>query len=163
MQFRVMLVIIVVLCGTLASAGCTFSKPSPPPVTTMVSGTPSGTAASATPTLSTESTNAIPSYNMITVDIGQKDYLGKIPVIFQGGIGMIHVKRIDVKLTRADGTVQTATIGTNKGDQIELEGTRGELSLRGPVDRIEVWVSMDNGQTYKTNDELREYRSRDAN
>jgi len=97
---------------------------------------------------------------MVKVDVGEKDYLGKIPVIFQGGIGMIHVKKIDVKLTRADGTLQTATIGNKKGDQVELDGTRGEGSLRGPIDRVEVWVTMDNGQTYKTNDELREYRSR---
>jgi hypothetical protein len=97
---------------------------------------------------------------MVTVDVGEKDYLGKIPVIFQGGIGMIHVKRIDAKLTRADGSVQTATIGTKKGDQVELDGTRGEGPLRGPIDRIEVWVSMDNGARYKTNDELREYRTR---
>ena len=97
---------------------------------------------------------------MVTVDVGEKDYLGKIPVIFQGGIGMIHVKKIEAKLTRADGTVQTATIGIKKGDQIELDGTRGEGPLRGPIDRIEVWVTMDNGLIYKTNDELREYRTR---
>ena len=98
---------------------------------------------------------------MVKVDVLPKDYLGKIPVIFQGGEGLIHVKKIDVKLTRADGSVQTATIGNKKGDQVELDGTRGEGSLRGPIDRVEVWVSMDNGVTYKTNDELREYRDRD--
>jgi hypothetical protein len=99
---------------------------------------------------------------MVKVDVLPKDYLGKILVIFQGGEGLIHVKKIDVKLTRADGSVQTATIGTKKGDQVELDGTRGEGSLRGPIDRVEVWVSMDNGVTYKTNDELREYRDRDV-
>ncbi len=160
MQFRVMLVIMVVLCGALASAGCTFSKTSPA-APTPGSGTPArtqtGVAGSA---LTTVPTDVIPSYNMVIVDVGEKDYLGKIPVIFQGGIGMIHVKKIDAKLTRADGTVQTATIGIRKGDQIELDGTRGEGPLRGPVDRIEVWVTMDNGLIYKTNDELREYRTR---
>jgi hypothetical protein len=163
MQFRVMLVIIVILCGALASAGCTFSKTSPA-APAPVSGTPAGTQTIVAGSgLTTVPTDVIPSYNRVTVDVGQKDYLGKIPVIFQGGIGMIHVKRIDVKLTRADGSVQTATLGNNKGDQVELDGTRGEGSLRGPIDRVEVWVTMDNGQTYKTNDELREYRSRDAN
>ncbi len=155
-----MLVIIVVLCGTLASAGCTFSKTSLA-APTPGSGTPAGTSTVvAGSALTTVPTDVIPSYNMVTVDVGEKDYLGKIPVIFQGGIGMIHVKKIDAKLTRADGTVQTATIGIKKGDQIELDGTRGEGPLRGPIDRIEVWVTMDNGLIYKTNDELREYRTR---
>ncbi|HJX56549.1 MAG TPA: hypothetical protein VJ350_06920 [Methanoregula sp.] len=160
MQFRVMLVIIVVLCGALASAGCTFSKTSPA-APTPGSGTPAGTSTIVAGSgLTTVPTDVIPSYNMVTVDVGEKDYLGKIPVIFQGGIGMIHVKKIEAKLTRADGTVQTATIGIKKGDQIELDGTRGEGPLRGPIDRIEVWVTMDNGLIYKTNDELREYRTR---
>jgi hypothetical protein len=73
---------------------------------------------------------------------------------------MIHVKKIDVKLTRTDGSTQTTTLGTNKGDEVDLQGTRGELSATGQIDRVEVWVSMDNGDTYKTNDALREYRTR---
>lgn len=155
-----MLVIIVVFCGALASAGCTFSKTSPA-VSTPVSGTPAGTSTIvAGSDLTTVPTDVIPSYNMVKVDIGEKDYLGIIPVIFQGGIGMIHVKKIDVKLTRADGSVQTATVGIKKGDQVDLEGTRGVAPARGPIDRVEVWVSMDNGMRYKTNDELREYRTR---
>ena len=163
MQFRVILVIIFVLCGTLVSAGCTFSKTSPPGSTPGApSGTPVRTSTPAGSGLTTVPTDVIPSYNMVKVDVLPKDYLGKILVIFQGGEGLIHVKKIDVKLTRADGSVQTATIGTKKGDQVELDGTRGEGSLRGPIDRVEVWVSMDNGVTYKTNDELREYRDRDV-
>jgi hypothetical protein len=97
---------------------------------------------------------------MVIVDVGEKDYLGIIPVIFQGGMGMIHVKKIDVKLTRADGTTQMANLGTKKGDVVDLDGTRGSGSERGQIDRVEVWVTMDNGQTYKTNDDLREYRTR---
>jgi hypothetical protein len=160
MQFRGMLVLIIILCVAITTAGCTFSKTSPA-VPTTVPATPAGaTATPAVPGFTTEPTDAIPSYNMVKVDVLEKDYLGKIAVIFQGGEGLIHVKKIDVKLTRADGSVQTATIGIRKGDQVELEGTRGEGSLRGPIDRIEVWVTMDNGQTYKTNDELREYRTR---
>ena len=161
MQFRVILVIIFVLCGTLVSAGCTFSKTGQPVSTPGPgSGTPVRTATPAGSVLTTVPTDVIPSYNMVKVDVLPKDYLGKILVIFQGGEGLIHVKRIDVKLTRADGSVQTATIGNKKGDQVELDGTRGEGPLRGPIDRVEVWVTMDNGQTYKTNDELREYRTR---
>jgi hypothetical protein len=102
----------------------------------------------------------MPEFNAVTVDVGEKDYLGIIPVIFQGGQGLGATKQIDVKLTRVDGSVQTATIGTNKGDEVELEGTRGSGSERGQADRVEVWVTMNTGQTYKISDVLREYRSR---
>jgi hypothetical protein len=95
------------------------------------------------------------------VDVGEKDSTsGVIPVIFQGGMGMNSIKKVDVKLTRVDGTVQTATVGTNKGDEVELQGTRGEGSLRGQADRVEVWVTTNQIQTYKIVDVLREYRSR---
>jgi hypothetical protein len=161
MQFRVMLVIMVVLCGAFASTGCTFSKTSPAAPTPGSGFVQTTGSASSGGILTTVTTSIIPSYNMVKVDVLPKDYLGKILVIFQGGEGLIHVKKIDVKLTRADGSVQTATVGNKKGDQVELDGTRGEGSLRGPIDRVEVWVTMDNGVTYKTNDELREYRDRD--
>jgi len=121
---------------------------------------PTTGSASSVGVLTTVTTSTIPSYNTVKVDVLEKDYLEKIMVIFQGGEGMIHVKKIEVKITRADGTVQNATIGIKKGDQVELDGTRGEGPLRGPIDRVEVWVTMDNSQTYKTNDELREYRTR---
>jgi hypothetical protein len=159
MQFRVMLALLIVLCSILASAGCTFSKTTP----ALPSGTPAGastTVVTSAVTFTTVPTDVVPSYNMVKIDVGEKDYLGIIPVIFEGGLGMIHVKRIDVKLTRTDGSVQTASLGNKKGDEVDLEGTRGVGAATGQTDRVEVWVSMDNGQTYKTNDELREYRTR---
>jgi hypothetical protein len=102
----------------------------------------------------------MPEYTAVIVDVGEKDYLGIIPVIFQGGKGLGATKKVDVKLTLADGSVQTATIGTKKGDDVELQGTRGSGSERGQADRVEVWVTMNTGQTYKIADVLREYRSR---
>jgi ABC-type Fe3+-hydroxamate transport system substrate-binding protein len=163
MQFRSTGVIILLLCSAIAITGCTGSQTSPSS-TTPVSGIPtaSATSGSGSPVgiLTTEPTDIVPGYNMVTVDVGEKDYLGIIPVIFQGGIGMNSVKKIDVKLTRADGTIQTATVGTRKGDEVELQGTRGAGSERGPIDRIEVWVTVNDGQTYKVADVIREYRSR---
>jgi hypothetical protein len=101
----------------------------------------------------TSPTDPIPPEYLVILDVGEKDYLGKIPVIFQGGRGQIHVTRIDVTLTRSDGQVKTDIIGTKKGDERELEGTK-------QTDRVEVWVSMNNGQRYKTNDVLSPYRTR---
>jgi hypothetical protein len=162
MQFRLTIIVIVLLSGAVALAGCTGTGTSP--VTNPGTVTPTGSTApgsvSPVSTLTVGPTDIVPSYNMVTVDVGVKDYLGIIPVIFQGGQGMIHVKKIDVKLTRTDGSTQTTTLGTNKGDEVDLQGTRGELSATGQIDRVEVWVSMDNGDKYKTNDALREYRTR---
>jgi hypothetical protein len=156
MKHRV-IVPVLFLCILIALAGCTSPQGTPPSGTGSAAGTPAGTGGAS---LVPGPTDTMPDYSAVTVDVGEKDYLGKIPVIFQGGKGQINTKKIDVKLTRADGSVQTATVGTNKGDETELQGTRGSGSERGQADRVEVWVTMNSGQTYKIVDVLREYRSR---
>jgi hypothetical protein len=102
----------------------------------------------------------MPNNIAVSVTVGEKDYLGKIPVTFDGGQGQVNVKLITCTLTRADGTTQTTTLTSNKGDSIKLDGTRGSGSLTGQADRVQVSVTMNNGQTYKVADVLREYRSR---
>lgn len=155
MQYRITLSAIVLICAAIVIAGCTGTQntPSAPVAPTAGTGTGSpGTPASAG-NLAVSPTDAVPEYNMVTADVSEKDYLGNIPVIFQGGMGQIHLKKIDVILYRSDGQVKTATIGIKKGDQIELEGTR-------QTDRVVVYVSMDNGDRYKINDVLSPYRTR---
>jgi len=157
MKTRLVLSLVLLLCAVIVFAGCTSS----PGSTTASSGSAatSGTT-SGTATLVTQPTDAIPDYLAVTVDVGEKDYLGKIPVTFQGGMGQVSVKKIDVKLTRTDGSTQAATVGINKGDNVELDGTRGSGSLKGQPDRVEVWVTMNSGNTYKVADVIREYRTR---
>jgi len=148
-----MVIMIVLLCSALAIAGCT-GTPASPAATTPASGTPVGsgtTPASSGALLTTVPTDIVPGTNQVTVDVGVKDYLGNIEVIYQGGMGQIHVKKISAKITRADGQTQTKPLENKKGSTIELEGTK-------QTDRVEVWVDMDNGQTYKINDVLRDYR-----
>ena len=161
MQFRTWAIIIIILCGAIITAGCTGIKTSQSGTTTG-SGTTAAPGGSGVPsgTLTTVPTDALPAENFVTVDVGEKDYLGIIPVTFQGGMGMNSIKKVDIKLTRADGSTQTATVGTRKGDEVELQGTRGSGSERGPSDRIEVWVTTNQVQTYRIVDVLREYRSR---
>jgi hypothetical protein len=161
MQFRIWAIIIIVLCGAIITAGCTGVPKSP-------AGTPPGPGITAAPagsgapsgTLTTVPTDALPAENFVTVDVSEKDYLGIITVTFQGGMGMNSITKVDVKLTRADGSTKTETIGTKKGDEVELQGTRGSGSERGPSDRVEVWVTTNQVQKYKIVDVLREYRSR---
>lgn len=149
MHPRVVLPVIIIIIS-FAVCGCTGYQSTFPP---------GGVSAPGTATVQTGEalvpgpTDAVPDYNAVTVDVGEKDYLGNIPVIFQGGKGQIHVKKIDVKLIRADGQIQTENLGRNKGDDVELQGTK-------QTDRVEVTVTMDNGQTYKIVDTLRAYRTR---
>ena len=153
MQYRITLSVIFLICAALAIAGCTGTQNTP-----AVPAAGSGTGSTSTPVssggnLAVSPTDTVPDYNMVKVDVSEKDYLGTIPVIFQGGMGQIHVKRIDVTLYRSDGLVKTATINVNKGDLVELEGTK-------QTDRVVVKVSMDNGQTYTINDVQSPYRTR---
>jgi hypothetical protein len=161
MRFSMKIPALIFLCVAIAMAGCTGSQTSPA-ATTPGSGIPATTGGSGAPvgTLTTVPTDVLPGFNMVTVDVGEKDYLGIIPVTFQGGSGMNSIKKVEIKLTRADGSTQTATVGTKKGDEVELQGTRGAGSERGQVDRIEVWVTTNQAQTYRIVDVLREYRSR---
>jgi len=148
-----MVIMIVLLCSALAMAGCT-GTPASPAATSPSSGTPAGSGTTPAPSgviLTTVPTDIVPSYNQVTIDVGVKDYLGNIEVIYQGGMGQIHVKKISAKITRADGKTQTVLLENKKGFTVELEGTK-------QTDRVEIWVDMDNGQTYKTTDVLREYR-----
>ena len=150
-----MLSVIFLVCAAIAIAGCTGTQnaPAAPGASSAGPGTAStGTAASPV-TQVVSPTDPVPEYNLVKADVGEKDYLGKIPVIFQGGMGQIHVKKIDVTLYRSDGQVMTTTLGTKKGDQVELDGTK-------QVDRVVVRVSMDNGESYTINDVQSPYRTR---
>jgi len=148
-----MVIMMVLLCSALAMAGCT-GTPASPSATTPGPGSTAGTGAppaSSSVILTAVPTDIVPSYNQVTVDVGVKDYLGNSEVIYQGGMGQIHVKKITAKLTRSDGQTQTEFLENKKGSTVELRGTK-------QVDRVEVWVTMDNGETYKINDVLLEYR-----
>ncbi|HNX17361.1 MAG TPA: hypothetical protein PKM50_03420 [Methanoregula sp.] len=149
------IVVTFLVCCVIAVAGCTSSQSA-----ATTSGTPSGSSGTTTSGLTTGPTDVMPENIVVTVTVGEKDYLGKIPVTFDGGRGQVNVKKIDVTLIRADGSTQKTTVGSNKGDSIKLDGTRGSGSQTGQADRVLVSVTMNNGQTYKIVDVLREYRTR---
>lgn len=146
-------ILAMVVCIAAVIAGCTTTSGTPASSGTQATAPAGSTATSSQDNLVPSPTDALPSQNVVTVSVGEKDYAGKIPVEFNGGTGQIHVKKIDVTLYRADGEVKTATIPPNKGDSVELEGTR-------QTDRVVVYITFDNGDYKKTNDELRSYRTR---
>ena len=148
---------VILLAALLVACGCTGTQTGTPPATGASAAT---TAQQTSASLTPGPTDEVPSYTTVTVDVGEKEFDGTIPVIFRGGMGLVHTKKIDVTLTRTDGSVQTATVGVKVGDEVDLQGTRGEPGLRGQPDRVEVWVTMDSGQRYKVVDVTREYRTR---
>jgi len=149
MQYKIIVSVILLLCATIVFAGCTGTQ-NAPGVTT--SGSYAGSSSSES-SLVTSPTDTIPPQNAVTVDVGEKDYLGTIPLIFQGGMGQIHVKKIEATVYRSDGQTKTATIGTNKGDEQDIEGTK-------QTDRVVVYITFDNGERLKTNDVQSPYRTR---
>jgi hypothetical protein len=149
MQYKIIVSVILLLCAAIVFAGCTGTQ-NAPGVTT--SGSYAGSASSES-SLVTSPTDTIPSQNAVTVDVGEKDYLGNIPLIFQGGMGQIHVKKIEATVFRSDGQTKTAMIGTNKGDELDIEGTK-------QTDRVVVYITFDNGERLKTNDVQSPYRTR---
>jgi len=155
MKTSAVITVICLVCLAVIAAGCTSTSTG-----TQSAGTTSGGTSGTSSGLTTSPTDAMPTNIAVMVTIGEKDYLGKIPVTFDGGQGQVNVKSITCTLTRADGTTQTTTLTSNKGDVIKLDGTRGSGSLTGQADRVQVSVTMNNGQTYKIADVLREYRSR---
>ena len=150
-----MLFFVSILVCTLFFAGCTAPQSGTPSGSPSTNAGPTGgqSGVSAAQNLVVSATDVVPDYDMVKVDVGEKDYLGSIPVIFQGGMGQIHVTKIDVTLYRADGQEISSTLGTNKGDEADLQGTK-------QTDRVVVYVTIDNGQRLKTNDALSAYRTR---
>jgi len=151
MQFREFFAVVLVVTALVFAAGCTGTQGSSSPS----SGSPStGTASiAAGSNLVPGPTDAVPDANQVTVDVGLKDYLGVVPVIFEGGNGLVHLKYGTARITRADGQVITQQFGNTKGSETDLQGTK-------QTDRVEVWVTMDNGKTYKVIDRLAPYSTR---
>jgi hypothetical protein len=151
MKYSLTVPAILLLCAAVLLAGCTGTTGSSGTSATSA-GTASGSAAPAG-NLVVSPTDAVSSSNAITVTVKEKDYLGNIPVVFDGGTGQIHVRKIEVTLYTSDGQVKTSTVGTKKEDSVEMEGTK-------QTDRVVVYVTFDNGQRLKTNDVLSAYRTR---
>lgn len=149
MQYKYAVSALLLVCAAVILAGCTGTTG--PSGTTM--STSSGSSVSGG-NLAVSPTDVIPENNVVSVTVKEKEYNGKIAVVFDGGKGQNLVSSVDVTLYRSDGKTETAKIGKNKGDEVILEGTRDPNN----PDRVVVYVSEMNGQTYKVTDVLSEYR-----
>lgn len=149
MQGKYTVFFVLLLCTAVLIAGCTGTTgPAPATGSAPAGSAPSGNALVPSPT------DVVPENNQVSVTVKEKEYNGKIAVVFDGGKGQNLVSSIDVTLYRSDGTTETAKIGKNKGDQVEFVGTKDPNN----PDRVVVYVSQMNGQTYKVTDVISEYR-----
>jgi hypothetical protein len=110
-----------------------------------------------TPTLTVptpEPTQTLPPGQDVTLQVDQKDPIyDTITVVFAGGEGQIAVTNIIVKVTLSDGKTETKQLQPVKGEEVRFQGTRG-------TDRVEAWVTLNTGKTYKTVDTLLPHRTR---
>ena len=110
-----------------------------------------------TPTLTVptpEPTQTLPPGQEVTLQVNQKDPIyDTITVVFAGGEGQIAVTNIIVKVTLSDGKTETKQLSPVKGEEVRFQGTR-------ETDRVEAWVTLNTGKTYKTVDTLLPHRTR---
>jgi hypothetical protein len=160
MKFRLLIPVIMVLVATIFAAGCsgggqTTPAPTAPP-------TPVPTIAVSTTALPTSAggstrpgpTQTIPVGEAVSISVEKAGtYSTTIIAHFDGGKGMSFVSRIDVTVTRPDGTSETKPLKPLKGEVTEIEGTNG-------TDRVEILVSMMSGSQYKVIDQQMPYKRR---
>jgi len=162
MNAKALTVVLLILAVACLSAGCTSTTPPPEPVATTVPTTIETTIIPTTEVMSTPTasplvpgpTETIPPVTAVSINVEKAGiYSTTIITHFDGGKGMSQVSRIDVRVTRPDGSVVTGIVKPEKGETLELEGTKGD-------DRVEVTVTMKSGVSYKVYDQLVPYKSR---
>jgi len=159
MNYRIMLSLSLVLGVLLVVAGCSSPEqpvvtPTPTPVPTTVPTTPPTPVPTTTASTIPEPTDTLPPQWPVSVTVEKSGmYSTTIITHFDGGKGLIFVSRMDVRVTHPDGTVLTKGIAKpGMGDTVEVAGTSGN-------DRVEVMLTMANGEIYKVIDQQMGYKS----
>jgi hypothetical protein len=152
-----------VLCFVFAfAAGCTQTgtppvTPTATPVVTTVPPTPTPTPT--TVSLTPGPTQTLPENWNIEVQVQSNGEAidPQIIVSCQGGKGLNFITRIDVKVTRSDGVVETATMAAPlfKGKTVSLAST----TAPGYRDRAEVWATTPQGEQVKIFDAYIAFRT----
>jgi hypothetical protein len=125
------------------------SPPSPIPPSQIMT-TPSATET----VLPSGTIEQLPRAIEVYFSVQPKDSAGRVIVRFEGGPGKSMVKEIEVRLTKADGSVDTAKMDTRmEFPEVTFMGSKG-------TDRVEVFVRFLSGKTYKVIDETVIYRQR---
>lgn len=137
------LILITVAAAFLLTSGCTSVIPDTPVI-------PNNSSSVATP----GPTMTLPPGQSVVIQVNEKDTsYATISVVFSGGEAQVTTKDILVRVTRPDGEVLIGHLRPVKGDDLVLQGSRD-------TDRIEVFVTLNSGVTYKVIDRLLPYRTR---
>ena len=163
MNFRITVPVIVVLAALIFAAGCTLGGSGQTTPAPTAQPTPIPTMAVSTTALQTNAgssiepgpTQTLPSITPVSFSVEKGGtYSTTITTTFNGGKGMGAVSRVDVRVTRPNGSVVTGLL--NKpimGQTVDLEGTNG-------TDRVEVIVTMNTGNVYKVIDQQMPFKTR---
>jgi ABC-type glycerol-3-phosphate transport system substrate-binding protein len=152
----------VLLAALILAAGCTggggqatpAATTAPTPVPTMQLSTSALPTTSAGASIQPGPTDTMPEEDAVTVTVEKGGtYSTTIITSFDGGKGSKIVSKIDVRVTRPDGSVVTGVLKPLIGENIELEGTNG-------TDRVEVIVTLMSGKVYKIIDQQMPYKTR---
>jgi len=161
MKIMLTISIITVFMIIIFTAGCTGgggqTTPAqtalPTPIDTIVVSTTAQTT-SAGGSTQPGPTQTIPPGEAVSVSVEKAGtYSTTIIAHFDGGKGINFVSRIEVRVTRPDGSVVNGLLKPMMGETLELEGTQGS-------DRVEVVVTMKSGNVYRIIDRLMPYKTR---
>ncbi len=148
----------LLLVLVLVVAGCTQPVPLPVPSTPTptVAVTPAATTTlpdSATP----EPTGSLPSYWSVNVQAQSNGQAinPQITITFRGGMGQSLIPRIELKVTRSDGVVETGEMDQplTIGQSVTFAATTGYQ------DRAEAWAITPQGDAVKILDQYVPFRS----
>ena len=163
MKKTVFVSIALMLCMILAlSAGCT-QQPAAPPATPAptpeITAAPTATVAPQATEVSTTPgpTQSLPEMWSIEVQVQSngESIDPQIITTFRGGKGQNLIPQLEIKVTRSDGVVETATMTQplTVGKTVSLAGTRKN------TDRAEVWAVTPNGEKVKIIDQYVPFRT----
>jgi hypothetical protein len=153
-----LIAVVLISACTGPSEGTPTTTPgtATPVPTTFLTPVPTTAGASLTP----GPVRTMPPNLQAEIQVDDKDPIyAQVKVAYRGGSASIHITHIEVKLTRADGTVIVKTLpesGNRKvqvGDEVIMQGTK-------LTDRIQVTVTLDNGEIYPIIDKLVPYQTR---
>jgi hypothetical protein len=155
----------LMLCIVLAfAAGCSQpEKPvvTPTPTTIETIATSAPTPVTTTISSKPEPTQTLPDAWSLDVQVeGNGESINpQVITTIRGGKGMNFILAVDVKVTRADGKVETGKIPRQTtfrvGDSVSLPVT----SQMGNVNRVEVWATTPQGNQVKIFDDYVPFRT----
>jgi len=162
MKIMLTISVITVFMVIIFTAGCTGgggqTTPAqtvlPTPIDTIVVSTTAHTTSAGGGSTQPGPTQTIPPGEAVSVSVEKAGtYSTTIIAHFDGGKGINFVSKIEVRVTRPDGSVVNGLLKPMMGETLELEGTQGS-------DRVEVVVTMKSGNVYTIIDRQMNYKTR---